>query len=535
MQKGRALLRGTSIIVAVAVASFLMSSPAVFGIKTQPKVTPEIRADIIDIDSMKVYGKLERSSVTYLHQRHTEALEKKNKDCSACHLSENDPQTGKERMSTKYLRLKDTTKQKVMDIYHNNCIACHKETKAAKEKSGPLECGECHQQQTPVISSWQPIGMDKSLHYRHSKAMDKKCEKCHHEYNEKTKTLFYAKDQEGTCRYCHRSETEENRISLRQAAHTACIDCHRQILAKNESAGPFTCEGCHEPSQQKLIESVKDVPRMKRNQPDFVFVKTSAADKEKANPLTRMNLVPFNHQAHEKYNDNCRVCHHAALTDCQQCHSLQAKKEGGGVTLEQAMHRLNVDQSCVGCHESKQTDPGCVGCHTSFEKKRQQGTTSCVNCHMVPKSQIIGTVDKDEEKKMAARTLNQRDAVNETYGDDDIPETVTIKALSNKYEAVKLPHRKMVRTMVANIKNNQLANYFHFEKGTVCQGCHHNSPAAKTPPRCVSCHSKPFNAKDPFKPGLMAAYHRQCMECHKTMGIAKPVATDCNACHQKKD
>ena len=47
-------------------------------------------------------------------------------------------------MSTKFMRLEDTTRQEVMDIYHNNCIACHKETKAAKEKSGPLECGECH-------------------------------------------------------------------------------------------------------------------------------------------------------------------------------------------------------------------------------------------------------------------------------------------------------------------------------------------------------------------------------------------------------
>ncbi len=534
MQKGSALLRGIRIIVTVAVAALLAGSPVVFGIKTPPKLTPEIRADIIDIDAMKVFGKLERPSVTYLHQRHTEALDKKNKDCTVCHLSENDPQSGKERMSTKYMRLQDTTKQEVMDVYHNNCIGCHQETKAAQEKSGPLECGECHRQQVTVISSWQPIGMDKSLHYRHSRAMDKKCDKCHHEYNEYTKKLFYAKDKEGTCRYCHRSKTEENRISLRRASHTACIDCHRKILAKNETAGPFTCEGCHEPSQQKLIEKVKDVPRMQRNQPDFVFVKTSAADKEKVNPLTRMNLVPFNHKAHEQYNDSCRVCHHAALNDCQQCHPLQGNKEGGGVTLEQAMHRLNVDQSCIGCHDSQQTRPSCVGCHISFEKKQPQGTDSCGNCHMVPKSQIIGVVQKEEENKMAAGALGQRDAVTWTYGDEEIPETVVIQTMSNKYEPVKLPHRKIVTSMVDKIKTNQLANYFHFEKGTVCQGCHHNSPAAKAPPKCVSCHNKPFNEKDPFKPGLMAAYHRQCMECHQAMGIAKPVATDCTACHQKK-
>jgi hypothetical protein len=421
-----------------------------------------------------------------------------------------------------------------MDIYHNNCIGCHKEIKAAGEKSGPLECGECHRPEVNLISSWQPIGMDKSLHYRHSKAMDKKCETCHHAYNENTKKLFYAKDEEGTCRYCHRAQTEENRISMRQASHIACVQCHREITAKSETAGPYTCEGCHEPSQQKLIEKVKDIPRLERKQPDVVFVKTVSADEEKTNSLTRMNLVPFNHKAHEQYNDSCRVCHHEALTDCQQCHSLRGKKDGGGVTLEQAMHRSNVDQSCIGCHDSKQTLPDCAGCHISFENKRQEGTTSCTNCHMAPKAQMIGVLQPDVEKMMAAQVLNQRDAVAETYSDEDIPETVTIKTISDAYELVKLPHRKIVKTMVAKIKGNQLANYFHHEKGTVCQGCHHNSPAAKTPPKCASCHSKPFNAEDPYKPGLMAAYHRQCMECHEAMGIAKPVSTDCTACHQKK-
>jgi DnaJ-class molecular chaperone len=153
---------------------------------------------------------------------------------------------------------------------------------------------------------------------------------------------------------------------------------------------------------------------------------------------------------------------------------------------------------------------------------------------MIPKSQIAGTLQQAEGKMMAASTLESREAITETYADEDIPETVTIKTLTKEYEPVKLPHRKIVNTLFNNIKNNNLANYFHHEKGTICQGCHHNSPAAKKPPGCASCHGRPFNEKDPFKPGLMAAYHRQCMECHKAMDIQKPVATDCTACHQKK-
>jgi hypothetical protein len=508
--------------------------PTVFGVKSKLKEGVKARADIIRIDSLRVFGKLDRPPVTYLHQKHTEALQKKNKDCSACHLSQKDEAAAKQRMSTKYMRLKDTTKNEAMDIYHDNCIACHKETKAAEEKSGPVDCGGCHQDRVSVMSSWQAIGMDKSLHYRHSKAMDEKCEKCHHEYSEATKKLYYAKGEEGTCRYCHQETTEDNRISLRLASHTACIDCHRDVLAKNESGGPITCNGCHDADEQKLIETLKTVPRMKANQPDFVFVKSGKDQGVKANPATQMNLVPFNHKAHEMYSDTCRVCHHADLKACVNCHTLEGAKEGNYVKLAQAMHRLNVNQSCMGCHDTRMTDQSCAGCHTSFEKKRQQGTASCLNCHMVPKSEIADDMQQNKVEQAAAETLENREAVTATYDTPDIPEIVSINALMNQYEPVKLPHRKIIQTMVNNINNNKLANFFHHEKGTVCQGCHHHSPAAKQPPKCVSCHGKPFNAHDPFKPGLMAAYHRQCMECHEAMGIKKPVSTDCNACHQKR-
>ncbi|UCD82616.1 MAG: hypothetical protein JSW26_14660 [Desulfobacterales bacterium] len=529
MEKGRSLIRWTAIFITFVMASFLIGSPAVFGVKTPPQKTLESRADIIRIDSMRVFGKLTRPPVTYLHQKHTEALENKNKDCSACHLSQDN------LMSTKFLRLQNTAKEEVMDIYHTNCISCHKETAANKEKSGPVVCGECHKDDVGVVSSWQPIGMDKSLHYRHTKAQADKCENCHHVYNEATKTLYYAKGEEGTCRYCHQEKTEDNRISLRLASHTGCVNCHSKTLAKNESAGPVRCYGCHDADQQKLIARVENAPRMQVNQPDFVFVRSGKEDRAESNPGTRMHLVPFNHKAHEAYNDTCRVCHHANLKACNDCHTLYGAKDGKFVKLEQAMHQRNVDQSCMGCHEARQSDTACAGCHTSFERKREEGTSSCLNCHMVPPSQIaLGGGTQVEAKTAAARALENREAVTRTYDAEDIPETVDIKILMNQYEPVKLPHRKIVLAMVNNISTNKLANYFHHEKGTVCQGCHHNSPASTKPPRCVSCHGKPFNDKDPFKPGLMAAYHRQCMECHEAMGIKKPVETDCTACHAKR-
>ncbi len=86
------------------------------------------------------------------------------------------------------------------------------------------------------------MGFDKSLHYRHIEAQKDKCERCHHEYDPQSQELVYAKDKEGTCRYCHKQKTEvlesETRISMRLASHVACIDCHRKTLEKDMTAGP---------------------------------------------------------------------------------------------------------------------------------------------------------------------------------------------------------------------------------------------------------------------------------------------------------
>jgi hypothetical protein len=528
MTRGRARQRWIGMLLTVLTVSISLTASGIYGAKESSGPAVEKRADIIRIDDMQIFGALQRPPVPFLHQKHTEALEKKDKDCTVCHLAEND------RLISKYMRLKDVSRQQVMDIYHLNCITCHQATADANEKSGPVVCGECHQDNSALVSDWQPIGMDKSLHYRHSKAQNEKCEKCHHQYNEVTKKLYYVKGKEGTCRYCHREITEENRISLRQASHLMCIDCHRKTLAKFEAAGPTTCGGCHDAAQQKLVEKLKVVPRMPLNQPDTVFVRTAKAGIDNSNPATRMQRVPFNHKAHENYNDTCRVCHHADLNACVQCHTLQGASEGNQVKLEPAMHRLNVQTSCLGCHDLNQQAPGCAGCHSSIAQARQQNPAGCQTCHMAEAGFAPENISPADAQMLAGELLDSRKPLIDTVAESEIPEQVEIKTLSNTYGPVTMPHRKIVQKLFDNIKDNKLVQYFHGDKRTLCQGCHHNSPPAEKPPVCSSCHGQPFDDREMFKPGLMAAYHRECMGCHKQMGIEKPVATNCVACHQKK-
>ena len=196
------------------------------------------------------------------------------------------------------------------------------------------------------------------------------------------------------------------------------------------------------------------------------------------------------------------------------------------------MHRLNSERSCLGCHGTKQTEPTCAGCHASIPIESKQQTSYCTQCHMKPPQQ--GTAANMKPEVMASMLLKSRTAVTDTYRDEDIPEIVAIGDLVNEYEAVQFPHRRIVRRLVANMKEDRLASYFHSQKGTICLACHHNSPVAKKPPRCYSCHGKPFDEKEPLRPGMKGAYHLQCMGCHKQMGLKKPDSLNCIECHKKK-
>lgn len=511
------------------------------------------RADIVNIDTLKIFGDLERPEVVFLHDKHTDALEKNKKDCSTCHLSEKNfeviPETMKEaakgidRLSPKFKRLLDTSRKEVMDVYHDNCIECHTQMKADGEKTGPVICAGCHLETPGPASSRLPMGFDKSLHYRHVKAQEvdkqdpkareKQCGLCHHEYDAEKKKLFYAKDKEGTCRYCHKAETEENRISMRLASHLQCIRCHQDTVKKKKEAGPIKCAGCHAPENRAKIEKIAEVPRLERKQPDFTIVKTGLKDDdEKDRKVTRMDPVPFDHKIHEERNDNCRVCHHAALDSCAKCHTLRGAKEGGGIKLELAMHLSAREKSCIGCHTQKQSDKNCAGCHAPMEKGRMP-EASCERCHTAaPEGLIPEKGEKPETKIIAKILLEARPTVTGTYADEDIPEKVVIDTLVDQYEAVDLPHRKIVKTLMDNMKDNKLAGFFHKDQGTMCQGCHHNSPASKKPPRCSNCHGKPFDKNSLDAPGLVGAYHQQCMGCHKVMELKKPVG--CTSCHKEK-
>jgi hypothetical protein len=489
------------------------------------------RADLVVI---AVAGEVaERPAVAFPHDLHTDAVSEDGGDCSTCHKTREDGY-----LSTLYMRLSDADvddgddgdveAEDLMELYHGNCIDCHNRMAGEGKKSGPVTCGECHREEPAYTSSRQPAGMNKSIHHRHNVARNEKCEDCHHLYDEAATKLYYEKNTESSCRDCHRAETEDNRSSMRLASHRGCIKCHMETAkgGPGVATGPQSCGGCHDLAKQVAMEKLDDVPRMKRNQPDFVLL--SAPEEEL--DLSKLRTVPFSHVGHEGFAENCRVCHHETMKACGDCHSLAGREEGSGVTLQTAMHAMRSDHSCVGCHEIQKSTAECAGCHDLMEKGRLSDH-ACEICHAGPPPMNL-----EAERSMYASLDDFRpdpSRVDNVFAGIDVPDSVVIDVLENEYEPAVMPHGKIVETLGRYIRENKIATHFHGDENVLCQGCHHNGSIGERPALCENCHGRPFDEASPNKPGLYGAYHQQCLGCHQSMGLKDPA--DCAGCHAKKD
>jgi hypothetical protein len=483
------------------------------------------RPDLICLAEAALLDEVDRASVQFPHDLHTDAMTEREEDCTLCHVVQDDGY-----LSATYKPLLDAGEEEAMDLYHENCIGCHQEIAGEGAASGPVACGDCHRRQPVYVSSRQPFGFDSSLHHRHVEAAKEDCKACHHEYDEVAEELVYVEGKESSCRDCHREETEENRSAFQLAAHQACIGCHREPPPELESDAdanrPQQCAGCHELEHQLAIERIEDPPRLKRNQPDFILLSAAEADLE----ASKLATVPFSHVDHERVTPSCRTCHHETLEACNECHTLKGDEKGEGVTLYQSGHEMMTDHSCVGCHDMEKAALECAGCHALMEQGKLS-EEACDACHAGPLPENL-----ESERALWTSLDDFRPKPSEvvlSFAPDDVPETVEIGVLSNDFEPAKMPHRKIVETLSQHIRDNSVATYFHGHEDVVCQGCHHGSPVGEKPPLCESCHGTSAADSSLHKPGLLGAYHRQCLGCHQVMELEKP--SDCSGCHAEKE
>ncbi len=568
------------LVVLAAVLGFGMDVMSMTGASADDD---KARPDLIMIDVIAKQQALEMPPAQFVHDKHTETLKERGKDCTTCHKTTK-AQDGAEVLVFDFMRTEELDAAAMKELYHQGCIGCHAGEAAAKAKTfGPQagECRACHLETSAYADARQDVDLNNALHYRHwgsdlipkDKGQETNCGSCHHELDKATDKLVYVKFEEESCGYCH-TEAPQGDVKLPRvpAFHAQCVNCHTSYeKAKAERFGPTYCAGCHgEKQQQAIRESLAGMvekldgtlPRLPRKQPDATLLlppRPKDAPQPTESELARLMPVAFNHIAHEENVASCADCHHKSVKACGECHTLTGAEEGGFVTLEQAMHQMDATQSCSGCHAERQQAATCAGCHATRETTPAPAADSCGTCHLTiaPQQDAASPAPATEEvtiqaaaapplslplpetkearQALAKDIVAARSTEQKLVNVNDIPEKVVIGALANEYKPSEMPHRKIVLKLMENMKEDSLASVFHSADVSTCQGCHHNSPATTTPPGCKSCHGTPFTESRPGRPGLKAAYHGQCMDCHKEMQLEKPVSTDCVACHAKKD
>ncbi|MFA6055191.1 MAG: cytochrome c3 family protein [Thermodesulfovibrionales bacterium] len=480
------------------------------------------------IAHMEIFGTLERSQVVFDHGLHAAAFKKDG--CEKCHTLTPE---GNYIFDFPFSAATRTAKE-IEDLYHEKCINCHKKVIRGKNKALPVRCGDCHVKKFEALTIKYPVfEFDFAYHDKHVKTLKEKkgkddCGACHHTYDpleeDESLRLIYEQGTEESCYYCHDLEKKrgpklsaitqaaaKKGLSMKKVAHMQCVNCHLSYIKAGDKAGPVACMKCHT-GKYKTVRELAEVPRPGREQPKRPFISIEDA---------KMKGVSFDHAFHEKNTKTCRSCHHETLQACKKCHGMVGSPEGKWVSLTNAYHDASSDGSCAGCHKKSKSGKKCAGCHHNLPdidiQSKGPKKETCTVCHSGKKEGLI------TGKRISVASLDRK----------KVPEEVTIKILEKQYGPSKFPHIKIIRKLAEVSNDSKLAASFHRTMQTTCRGCHHQSTVEaeakdNKPPYCRNCHSIVFDTKNPNRPRLLAAYHRQCLTCHEKMDIKEKGCADCH-------
>jgi hypothetical protein len=182
--------------------------------------------------------------------------------------------------------------------------------------------------------------------------------------------------------------------------------------------------------------------------------------------------VKFSHKAHVSYAESCDVCHHhhsevERTPPCRECHG-QPFKTLSKPGLKGAYHR-----QCMNCHRESGSGPlGCEECH-----EKRKGAPAA------KEAQPIGIGTK-----------------------------ISLGHIAKEHGPVAFDHK------------------LHLDMADACSECHHHQGEVEKTPPCRECHNTRATVKGEKKLGLMDAYHKQCLGCHKGKGGGPQ---GCDGCHPK--
>ena len=121
---------------------------------------------------------------------------------------------------------------------------------------------------------------------------------------------------------------------------------------------------------------------------------------------------------------------------------------------------------------------------------------------------------------------------------DKAPNVVALDSLKDKYGVVHFNHAEHV-SLAGDCGK---CHHQHGNNSSLpCKECHAISPEqfrkslSNTFMACRNCHDAP-DRSNPGMPGLKAAYHEKCFQCHRGMaGIGEDPKACAETCHEKRD
>ena len=136
---------------------------------------------------------------------------------------------------------------------------------------------------------------------------------------------------------------------------------------------------------------------------------------------------------------------------------------------------------------------------------RSDMSVTCKTCH---------SCDVPTGKDVCLKDCPRAGIITIDHSPEEGPDVLVMSKMSDKYGPVVFSHQAHARMS---------------EMSGGCAVCHHYnrwSPIMG----CNSCHETERKREDLSKPDLKAAFHRQCMECHRGWSHS----TECGSCHSLK-
>ena len=82
-------------------------------------------------------------------------------------------------------------------------------------------------------------------HLKHEKEHKVACIECHHIYKDGKNTWKQGVTKVQKCNECHKAADQGKILSLQNAFHKNCKDCHTKLKTEGKKSGPTLCAQCH--------------------------------------------------------------------------------------------------------------------------------------------------------------------------------------------------------------------------------------------------------------------------------------------------